>query len=504
MKKTGLFKILLCVLLGVVLLSWLLPSNYFYMGELMDIGRYRIGFFDIFQFIFGTFEFQNFVQVFIFILSVGAFYGVLGKTGKYRAWIDKITSSFKGKEWTLLVGIAVVLVGLSSAFNYGLLLFIFIPFLIGLILSMGYDKITAFVATFGAVIVGEIGSTVGYNVAGLINDAVGITFSNGIFYKLMLLVLSLGLLIFYLVKAKHNIVKKVENKVEEFVENDLFIGEKISNKYSVVTIIVMFCILFVLLILGCTKWSEAFNLDVFSNFHNTVMQITVGDFELFKYVLGEINSFGNWYYAEMSVMLILASLVIGKFYRMKFIEILTNMANGLKKVLKPALLMMLCYAVFYFNGNSMTYPTIAKFLIGATKKFNFMFTSIAMALGAIEHVDMLYISSYVVPQLAAQDVNATTISLISQGIYGVVMLVAPTSIMLVIGLSYLGISYTEYIKKIWKYLLIILGIVFAVIIIQMLETPILAFLSNYWLYCVIGLVVIICLVIFLILRKKKK
>ena len=468
MKKTGLFKILMCVLLSVVLLSWLLPSSYFYMGELMDIGRYRIGFFDIFQFLFGTFEFQNFVQIFLFILSVGVFYGVLEKTGKYRAWVDKIVASFKGIEWVLLVIIAVLLAGLTSVFNYGVILFMFIPFLVGLVLAMGYDKMTAFVATFGAMLVGNIGSTLSYEVSNSINNAIGISMSTGIVFKLLLLVLTLGLLIFYLVKAKHTLVNKVESKVEELVENDLFIGEKSSNKYSVATIIVVFSVLFVLLILGCTKWSDIFGVNIFENFYNTVMGIKIGEFEIFKNLFGEIAAFGKWYYAEMTIVLLLSALLVGKCYRMKFTEIGNNMVNGVKKVLKPALLVMLCYAVFYFNANSMTYPTIAKFLMGATKNFNFMFTSISMALGSLEHVDMLYIASYVIPQLAAGTDNTVTMLIISQGIYGVTMLVAPTSVVLVLGLSYLGIPYTEYIKKMWKYIVIALGIVLALVVISML------------------------------------
>lgn len=474
MKKTGLFKVLLCVLLVVVVLSWLLPSNYFYMGQLIklteaDYGVLRIGFFDIFQFLFGSYQYSSFLQILFFILAVGAFYGVLVKTGKYRAWIEKIASSFKGKEWVLLVIIAVVLAGLYSTFNYGLLLFMFIPFLIGLILAMGYDRMTAFVATFGAMLVGQIGSTISYEVNSSLNDAIGTALGTGIFYKLALLVICLGLLVFYLVKAKHTAVKKVENKVEGLIENDLFIGEKVSNKYSVVPIIVIFCVLFVLLVLACTKWETLFGVTAFSNFHTTIMEnVTIGKFLIIRSIFGAINSFGNWYYAEMSFMLVLASLLIGKCYGMKFEDIFGNMTDGIKKVVKPALLVILCYAVFYFNANSMTYPTIANFLIGLTKKFNFLLSSITMAIGSVGHVDMLYVATYVVPQLAAQEVGTTTIMLIAQGIYGVTMLIAPTSVLLVLGLSYLGIPYCEYIKKMWKYILILLGIVLAAVVVSML------------------------------------
>lgn len=464
MKKTGLFKILMCMILGIIIISWIVPASFMQEGTLSELGMYRIGFFDIFQLLFGAFQFKYFIQVLIFILCVGAFYGVLTKTGKYRAWIEKIAASFKGIEYIFLVCTALVLVALSSVFSYGLLLFMFIPFLIGIILSMGYEKITAFIATFGAVLIGEIGNTIGYNINGVINEAVGTTLTSGLVYKLIMLFIPLGLLIFYLVKSKHNGIKNLDDKSEE----ELFIGEKSSNKYSVVPIIVALSLLFVFLVIGCTNWSDTFEIEAFTKAHDAVMAFKIKGFEIFKYLFGNIGAFGTWNYAEMSVLLILLALVVGRFFRMKHSEILNNMAQGAKRILKPALLVILSYTVLYFAGNVLFYPTIAKFLLNATSKFNVFFSALDVILGSALHVDMTYVIAYVVPQIAAQDADATVIMLLCQGLYGVTMLAAPTSILLILGLSYLGIPYTEWIKKTWKYILIILAVVVAIIFASML------------------------------------
>ena len=216
MKKTGLFKIIMFTLLAIVVITWIVPASYFNSGELAELGKYRIGFFDFFQLIFGAFEFKYFIQIFIFLLSVGALYGVLAKTGKYRAWIEKIASKFRGKEYVFLIIAAVIIVGLTSAFNYGLLLFMFFPLIISIVLAMGYDKITAFLTTFGAMLIGTIGSTISYNITGVINEQLSITkLSVGIWYRIAILVLSLAVLIVYLVKAKHTVVKKAEKKAEK-------------------------------------------------------------------------------------------------------------------------------------------------------------------------------------------------------------------------------------------------------------------------------------------------
>ena len=70
-------------------------------------------------------------------------------------------------------------------------------------------------------------------------------------------------------------------------------------------------------------------------------------------------------------------------------------------------------------------------------------------------------------QLAGQDVNALIINLLAQGVYGATMFVAPTSIAVVLGLTYLNVSYKEWLKRIWKLALGLLAIVVVVIIVAM-------------------------------------
>lgn len=458
-KNNGLFKNILFILFEIVLITWFVPAGYFDNGQMSNVGMYSVGFFDFFQLLFGTFEFAYFLQMLILIVSIGALYGVLSKTGKYRAWIEKIANNLKGKEFIFLVGVTIIVAGLTSVFDYGLALFIFFPLLISIILTMGYDKITAILATFGATLIGTIGSTINYNTAGIINEQLGKGLSNAIYYRIGLLVFSLAALIFVLYKAKRNSKK---NEAEEIP----FIGEKTSNKYSVLPIIIIFGILFVLLVLGCTNWINTFNVSAFSNLNNKFTELKIGEFEVHT-LIGTISEFGKWYYAEMGVMCILAALLIARFFRMKHTDTLAYMKDGAKKMLAPALLVVLCYSAVYFAGNTMFFTTIADFILTLTNKFNFFLSSIVMALGSLIHVDMLYIGSYVMPQLVVQEVSAPVISILIQSIYGITMFVAPTSAMLILGLSYLNVSYKEWIKKTWKLVLILLGLSLAAILLAM-------------------------------------
>lgn len=470
MKKSGLFKIIMFILIAIIILTWFIPAGYYNSGDLVDLGMNQLGFFDFWQLLFaslGGSDFGYFVQIFLFIMSVGALYGVLGKTGKYRAAIEKIANKFKGNEFHFVAIVAFILVALTSVFSYELWLFIFIPALISIILLLGYDKITACVATFGAMLIGNIGSTIGYNIVGAIQESLGITkLANGIYYRLGILVFSLAALIFYLYKAKRTTVKKDE---ENLTKEDLFAGESKANKYSVAPIIVIFSILFVLLILGCTAWEATFNVKIFTTLNEKITSFAIGKdkFTIFGKLLGNVSAFGSWHYAEMAVMCTLSALLLGRFYRMSHKETIDNMIDGAKKILNSAVLVVLAYTVVYFACNTMVYPTIADFILKATSKFNIFFSTICMILGSALHVDMLYVVNYVIPQLAGQNVSTLVMSLLAQGIYGVTMFVAPTSAVLVLGLSYLGIPYKEWLKRTWKLLIALLTIVLVAIILAM-------------------------------------
>ena len=473
MKKTGLFKIIMIVLLIAVVASWFFSASYFDEGSLSEIGMNNVGLFDYFELMAKSFRFDYFFEIALLLLSIGAFYGVLEKTGKYRAWIEKIVKHFKGREFLFLVIVSFIITLISSIFSFEFTLLIFFPLLISILLAMGYDKVTVIAATFGAVLVGNIGSTVGYNTSGVIADLLNIKIADGFYFKLALLLISYVALLLFLSRAKRT---KVTEK--ELEDTDRYIGEKEANKHSIVPIIVMFCIIFVFLILGCTNWESTFGVKVFSNMHDAIMgfspklpyiHLTTDGFEhglkeieIFTKIFGDAASFGKWFCTEMSIVLLFASLIISGFYKVRYFE---AMKDGAKKMLKPALMVLFVYTVVYFAGNQMFYPTFAKAVLGLTSKFSVIISSILMAIASFFHVDILYVANYAVPQLAEKASDPVLVELLAQSIYGVVMFIAPTSALLVFGLEYLKLPYKEWVKKIWKLVLVLLAISLVVLLI---------------------------------------
>ena len=100
-----------------------------------------------------------------------------------------------------------------------------------------------------------------------------------------------------------------------------------------------------------------------------------------------------------------------------------------------------------------------------------MFTAaITAILASVFNADPLYAFQSVVPYLTSivKDNSVyPTIAVVYQAMYGVTMLVAPTSVVLMAALSYLGISYKEWFKNVWKLLvelLVVMLIIFTILI----------------------------------------
>jgi hypothetical protein len=95
-------------------------------------------------------------------------------------------------------------------------------------------------------------------------------------------------------------------------------------------------------------------------------------------------------------------------------------------------------------------------------------TSFVSILASVFNADMLYTGNSVLPYFTSiiQDTAVyPKVAVIVQSMYGLTMLIAPTSVVLMVALSYLNISFKDWFKAIWKLLvvlLIVLLFVFAI------------------------------------------
>ena len=464
MKKHNLFKVVMITIAIAVVLSWLLPITYYSSSAgLVEESRDYIGIFDVMSYV--GIAVQYFSHIGIYVLIIGGLYGVLHKISGYRNLVDKIVKGFKSREWLFMTIVMVIFAVLSSMAGLSLPLLVMFPFVIAVVLAMGYDKITAAMVTAGSVAIGLIGTVFNVNNTYGIDAVIGSTADGDILVKILLLVISLALLIFNVITYSN------KHKDTKAIEKGSYIPEVSSSKKEKFwPIVVILDVVLLILILAFISW-DLFEVTWFSDALNNIIDFKIGDFPIFDAVLGISNSFGLWTLVEGSVVLLIASWLISFIYRIKFSDYITYFMNGAKRALKAAVLVVLVYVVLVCTTYVPTLLTIFKPMLELTSGINVFIMSLVAFVSSIFSVELYYAATGVLPyvvgtlytELATSDI--TLLSVIWQSFYGVAMLVAPTSVVLIATLSYLHIPYGKWLKAIAKLLLelvVVLLIVFTI------------------------------------------
>ena len=466
LKKHSFLKILCIIMLLIMLISNFLPGRYEEVA--------RIGAADLLT-NYLSIVLQNFSYVVLFVLTVGGFYGVLSKTPSYKKLVDNIVSKAKplGKRFIYIIMIIFAVV--ASLTSMTMPLFVFIPFVVTIILLLGYDKLVAFTATFGSILIGYIGGVfVNFTnpSTGAINTYetyIGMEsqFANT-FPKLLLLFAGLALLIFFV--DKH--IKSVEEKKVKYDLNDdgeLLIAEVKKNYKDIKTwpLILILSLTFVILVIGMIPWNQLFKISVFSDFHKWLVELHIKDFYIIPSIissslpaLGEWSGSGNSLavYVYISMLLIFVTYIISLISKMKINDALDHFVEGVKKALPAAALITIAYSVLVCAYNNGFYEV----LISSYGKFNFGVSSLLAIVGSILNVDTTWIMVGVYSPLATLITDESiypAVAILFQGIYGIVAFVGPTSLFLILGLTYLDIPYTTWLKYIWRFILYLIILV---------------------------------------------
>ena len=465
MKKNNTLKVLLITILFTYLLTWIFPISYYNGGLYTDV-RYPAGLFDIFN--YPTLTLYYFGQIAVYVLTVGAFYGVLNKTGVFRKICDRIVNLFKGKEIIFFSTIVVLLSVIVAFCGLSYELIFLLPLLASIILLMGYDKMTIAITFIGSIAVGFLGSLFASTITGTYMGTLGTSYTDLIWVRIVMLVI--GILILLL-----NIFFRIRKMDTKKVDDKELIAEKIEVKSKKGKVkpswpaILIFDLILLLMVIGTIDFSGAFNITIFEDFHENVMSFAIKDYQIFAKILGstmQTVSLGSWSGIEFITIMLLATLILSLIYRIKLSDMFEDYKEGAKKFALPALLMVLAYTVLITVSNNPVILTILKPLLTITDGFNSVTLSLSMFIGSIFNIDAYYTSSALLPYVTSIITDTSIyplVGFICQAMQGLALLIAPTSIVLLGVISYLKISYVEWFKNIWKIFLELFIIAFILI-----------------------------------------
>ena len=523
MKKYSTLLVVVITILLVALLSWFLPITYL-NGELIEAESNPAGIMNVLA--YPGFTFYNFIYVFVYLLGIGGIYGLLNKTGAYRIILEKVANHVKGREILCLI-ITVLLISLVVSFTgFTFEALLILPFIAGVVLLLGYDKVTSAMITVGSISVGIIGTTFSKLVMGNFNTILGTNYTDLVIVKAVLLVVCAAILILNVILHTRK-MEKTRNSEEGFL-----VPEKVhGNKPKVWPLVVILSTFLLIMIVSTIDWEGAFNITFFKDLLVTIKEgrvlsryvvltvsmlvviynilvcvfkkhkekfmgkvrlvitiifgvfaflalakimledvfgvtdimsqaietIKLKDFVdtfTFGKLLGNIGAFGTWTYNDYFSIMIILAVVLKFTYHIKFVDTLDSINDGFKYALYGAFVSILSYTVLILISSHPVILTILKPILNLTDGLSILWYPICTFISALCNTDFTYYQYGALSlEYATSYFTSSTIyplcALITQSMYGLALLLAPTSVVLLYTLSILEVKYTTWLKKMW-------------------------------------------------------
>lgn len=235
MKKHNILKVVLLTILVIAVCTWIIPSAQF--QSTLEVGkRLQAGVFDLFS--YPMVALQYFGNVLLYVLVCGMFYGVAYRIPAYNELVKKIVDGFKGMEMIFFGVVIVLLSVLVSVTGIALPIIFVFPFIIDVVIKMGYNRLTAATVTVGPVVAGIAGTTLGVATTQYMNQILTIGSFDEMLSKIVVLVIFIILLIAQVVlygkKTKDTTVQaeKIETKAEKVEEKKVEVSSKKEEKVS--------------------------------------------------------------------------------------------------------------------------------------------------------------------------------------------------------------------------------------------------------------------------------
>lgn len=466
-SKYSLLKAIGIAFLIFAVLSWIIPAGTISNGTYTKNtnGTIPVGLFGLFS--NPLYSFGIFAQYFLLLLSIGGLYGVLNKTGVYTKIVDNFGSCVEKHKKLWLIVITFLLALISSIVGNQIVLFILVPFFVAVLMKGGFNKVTSIAATAGAIIIGVAGSIFG-------NDVIYISFFKakvftGTITKVIYFVLITTLYVLFLL-LQNKMLSKKEKKLD-IKDLDIFKSEEIplyekneSNK-SAVPLIIMSIILLLIVFIGCINWTYTFDVSFF-----TELDTKINDISWLPKVFGTlpvIGYFGNY---DVAAVILIFTFIIKWLYSIKFDEFIDAFKDGMKQMITPAVYAILASTIFAVmvnsNNGANISTTISNSILGISDKFYVLTVSLLGFVGGFFFNDLAYLTNSIYSLLATYgSASVTIMGILLQTGYAIAMLCLPVSVVLVTALKYLNVSYKEWMKYIYKFLLamFVLVIVFGLI-----------------------------------------
>jgi len=451
------YTILFVLIVLMAGLTWVLPAGQYDMVDNEELGRqvpvsgsyHQVdpnpqGITDIFMapiagfFDPGSYEARA-IDVSLFVLFIGGFLGVVTKTGAIDTGIAKVTSSLKGKEIMLIPILMTLFAAGGTIYGMAEETLAFYSLIIPVVIAAGYDSVTAVAIIMLGAGIGTLGSTINPFATVIASQAAGIPFTEGLGYRLFILVAGLLVCIGYVMRyakmvkndpSKSLVADMTESNKEHFLNSD---GSTISDNLT-----------------GAQK---------------IILLIFAGSFGLLVYGVSVLG----WWMAEMSALFLAASILVAIVNKMGEEEFTDTFVEGARDLLGVALVIGLARGIVVIMDSGNLTGTIlyaSEGLVsglGETGFINTMFgVQIILSFFVPSSSGLAVLSMPVMAPLAEFSGVASHLAVTAfQSASGLVNLVNPTFAVVMGGLAIGKVPYNKWLSFTWPLLLILAVLIMA-------------------------------------------
>src|SRR3954451_2559698 len=389
------------------------------------------------------------IDVALFIIVIGGFLGVTMKTGAIQAGIDRLVTRLRGRErWMIPILMCVFALG-GTTYGMAEESLAFYSLVIAVMIAAGYDAMTGAAVVLLGCGIGTFGSTINPFATGIASGFAGVSISDGLVLRLLMLIIGLALGIFFVLRYADRVKRDpttsvVANMKEANITH--FSAGGGGTLASVMTgrqkvILATFGLAFGVMMYGVIPWED----------------LGIGLPTLW------------WWFPEMTASFILFSIIIGVIGRMREGELTSAFVDGARDLLGVALIIGIARGITVIMNNGQITDTVlnwAEQALGDVGKASFAIVMFLLFLplsflipssSGLATVAMPIMS----PLASFADVPADLVVTAYQSASGIMNLFIPTSAVVMGGLAIARVPYGTYLRWVWPLLamLVVLSVV---------------------------------------------
>jgi uncharacterized ion transporter superfamily protein YfcC len=390
------------------------------------------------------------IDVALFILVIGGFLGVTMKTGAIQAGIGRLVERLAGRERLMIPALMIVFALGGTSYGMAEESLAFYALVITVLIAAGYDSLTGAAVVLLGCGIGTLGSTINPFATGIASGFAGVSISDGLAGRMVILIVGLGVGIYFVlryadrVKAdpSKSVVYDMRAENEERFRAEAEGGAiELTGTHKV--ILVVFGLAFLVMMYGVIPWED----------------------------MGIGLPTWWWWFPEMTASFLLFAIVVGLIARMGEGVFTGTFVDGARDLLGVALIIGIARGITVIMNNGEITDTVLNWCERALGDVGESAFAIVMFLLFLPLSFLIPSSSglatvampIMAPLATFVNVPEELVVTAYQSASGLMNLFIPTSAVVMGGLAIARVPYDRYLRWVWPLLAILAALCIVVI-----------------------------------------